>query len=243
MPAHRTFRRRFAHSHSGSQFLPHLPSHWYSDILPPHCGQTRLRIDERMRTFNSPGGASMVIMFEVSRRSGEGRNGGRMTEVCCAGFVRFVMLRTGWLRSPFMRLVLPLAQHGASNLDATVNRQQKPLTKLVATKPDFYRVYTWASNGHACPNSGAVWCIRNSEGAAARPDKVTRQDGALPMRPKGKRKWGILPPKSAKSTTQQSCERRSNDSVWKVKCLEEVGEERLSAQRRVEPQCESHSSQ
>ena len=30
-----------------------------------------------------------------------------MTEVCCAGFVRFVTLRTGWLRSPFMRLVLP----------------------------------------------------------------------------------------------------------------------------------------
>jgi len=56
---------RFAHSHSASQFLPHLPSHWYSDILPPHCGQTRLRIDEMMRSFNSPGGASMVIMFEV----------------------------------------------------------------------------------------------------------------------------------------------------------------------------------
>ena len=74
-------------------------------------------------------------------------------------------------------------------------------------------------NGHACPNSGAVWRIRNSEGAAARPDKVTRQGGALPMRPKGKRKWGILPPRSAKSTTQQSGERRSNDSVWKVKCL------------------------
>jgi hypothetical protein len=60
---------------------------------------------------------------------------------------------------------------------------------------------------------------------------------------KGKRKRGILPPRSAKSTTQQSGERRSNDSVWKVKCLEEVGEKRLSAQRRVEPQCESHSSQ
>ena len=196
-----------------------------------------------MRTFNSPGGASMVIMFEVSPRSGEGQKRGRMTEVCRAGFVRFVTLRTGWLRSPFMRLVLPLAQHGASNLDATVNRQQKPLTKLVASKPGFYRADTWASNGHACPNSGAVWRIRNSEGAAARPDKVTRQDGALPMRQKGKRKWGILPPRSAKSTTQQSGERRSNDSVWKVKCLEEVGEERLSAQRRVEPQCESHSSQ
>ena len=84
-----------------------------------------------MRTFNSPGGASMVIMFEVSPRSGEGQKRGRMTEVCRAGFVRFVTLRTGWLRSPFMCLALPLAQHGASNLDATVNRQQKPLTKLV----------------------------------------------------------------------------------------------------------------
>ena len=28
-----------------------------------------------------------------------------------------------------MRLVLPLAQHEVSNLDATVNRQQKPLSK------------------------------------------------------------------------------------------------------------------
>ena len=145
-----------------------------------------------MRTFNSPGGASMVIMFEVSPRSGEGQKRGRIAEVCRAGFVRFVTLRTGWLRSPFMCLVLPLAQHGASNLDATVNHQQKPLTKLVTSKPGFYRADTWASNGHACPNSGAVWCIRNSEGAAARPDKATRQDGALSMRPKGKRKWGNL---------------------------------------------------
>jgi len=54
--------------------------------------------------------------------------------------------------------------------------------------------------------------IRNSEGAAAA-DEVTRQDGALPMRHKGKRKCGILPPRSA---NQQSGERRSNDSVWKV---------------------------
>jgi hypothetical protein len=52
--------------------LPHLPSHCYSEIFPSHCGQTRLRIDERMRTFNSPCGASMVIMFELSPR---GRNG------------------------------------------------------------------------------------------------------------------------------------------------------------------------
>src|SRR5271165_2069796 len=84
--AHRAFRRRFAHSHSGSQFLPHLPSHWYSDILPPHCGQTRLRSDERMRTFNSPGGASMVIMFEVSPRSGEGQKRGQNDGGMLRGF-------------------------------------------------------------------------------------------------------------------------------------------------------------
>ena len=87
LPSDRAFRRRFAHSHSGSQFLPHLPSHWYSNILPPHCGQTRLRIDERMRTFNSPGGASMVIMFGVSPRSCEGNTGqndGGMPRGFCA---------------------------------------------------------------------------------------------------------------------------------------------------------------
>ena len=142
-----------------------------------------------------------------------------------------------------MRLVLPLAQHGASNLNATVNRQTKAANEGGCEQARFLSGGHMGSNGHACPNSGAVWRIRNSEGAAARPDKVTRQDGALPMRQKGKRKWGNLPPRSAKSTTQQSGERRSNDSVWKVKCLEEVGEERLSAQRRVEPQCESHSWQ
>jgi len=79
---------RFAHSHSGSQFLPQVPSHWYSDILPPHCGQTRLRIDEMMRRFNSPGGASMVLMFEVLpkiRRGAEtGQNDGSMPRGCCA---------------------------------------------------------------------------------------------------------------------------------------------------------------
>ena len=40
-----------------------------------------------MRTFNSPGGASMVIMFEVSPRSGEGQkrgqnDGGMLREFC-----------------------------------------------------------------------------------------------------------------------------------------------------------------
>jgi hypothetical protein len=48
-----------------------------------------------MRTFNSPGGASMVIMFGVSPRSGEG-NTGQNDGGMGAG-----------LRSPFMRLVLP----------------------------------------------------------------------------------------------------------------------------------------
>src|SRR5208283_5011179 len=153
LPAHRAFRRRFAHSHSGSQFLPHLPSHWYSDILPPHCGQTRLRIDERIRTFNSPGGASMMIMFEVSPRSGEGQKRGQNDGGMLRGFCALCDA-PNWLaaESVYASRAAPLAQHGASNLDATVNRQQKPLTKLVASKPDFYRVYIWARNGRACPN-------------------------------------------------------------------------------------------
>lgn len=46
---------RCAHSHSINQFLQHLPSHWYSNIFPPHCGQTRLMIDEIMFAFDSRG--------------------------------------------------------------------------------------------------------------------------------------------------------------------------------------------
>ena len=67
-----------------------------------------------------------------------------------------------------MRLVLPPSlSMGPSNLDATVNRDKKLLTKLIASKPGFYRADTSASDGHACQNLGAVWRIRNSEGAAS----------------------------------------------------------------------------
>ena len=103
-----------------------------------------------------------------------------------------------------MRLVLPLAQHGVSNLDATDNRQQKPLTKLVASTPDFYRADTWASNWHACPNSGIVWRIRNSEGAAA-PIRSPAKTGATDTT-KRQTKMGNLTAQVRKSTTQQSGE-------------------------------------
>jgi hypothetical protein len=66
-----------------------------------------------------------------------------------------------------MRLVLPLAQHGASNLNATVNRQTKAANEGGCEQARFYWPYPWPSNGHACLNSGAVWRIRNSEGVAA----------------------------------------------------------------------------
>jgi hypothetical protein len=206
LPAHRAFRRRFAPSHSGSQFLPHLPSHWYSDILPPHCGQTRLRIDERMRTFNSPGGASMVIMFEVSPRSGEGQKRGQNDGGMPRGFCALCDA-PNWLAAESVH-ASRAAPRSAWGKQFRCHRQSptKAANEAGASKLGFYRADTWASNGHACPNSGAVWRTRNSEGAAARPDKVTRQDGALPMRQKGKQKWGILPPRSAKSTTQQSGE-------------------------------------
>jgi hypothetical protein len=54
---------RFAHSHSASQFLQHLPSHWNSDILPPHCGQTKLMMDEMMCPWKSPGSVSVMLII------------------------------------------------------------------------------------------------------------------------------------------------------------------------------------
>ena len=54
-----------AHSHSGSQFLPHLPQHWKSIMYPPHCGQTRLMIEEIMLAFGSPGIVSMCLIVSL----------------------------------------------------------------------------------------------------------------------------------------------------------------------------------
>ena len=51
-----------AHSHSVSQFRRHLPQHWNSIMLPPHCGQIRLMIDEIMVEFGSPGIVSIILM-------------------------------------------------------------------------------------------------------------------------------------------------------------------------------------
>jgi len=82
-------KARFAHSHSGSQFLPHLPSHWNSDILPPHCGQTRLRIDEMMRTFSSLGDALKELMIAVLfQKSASGSTRRRDDGRCRDRFVR-----------------------------------------------------------------------------------------------------------------------------------------------------------
>jgi hypothetical protein len=167
-----------------------------------------------------------------------------MTEVCCAGFVRFVTLRTGWLRSPFMRLVLP--PRSAWGKQSRCHRQSP----------------TKAANEAGCEQArflsgvpmGKEWaCVPKFGRSLAASGTQKGHPPALIMSPakmgryrcdqKGTRKLGLLPPRSAESTTQQSGERRSNDSVWKLKCAEEVGEERLSAQRRIEPQCESHSSQ
>src|SRR5262245_23788809 len=51
-----------AHSHSASQFRRHLPSHWNSNIRPPHCGHTRLMIEEMMLAFDSPGSVSKLVI-------------------------------------------------------------------------------------------------------------------------------------------------------------------------------------
>jgi hypothetical protein len=54
-----------AHSHSESQFLPHLPKHSKSIMCPPHCGQTRLMIEEIMLAFTSPGIVSMCLIVSL----------------------------------------------------------------------------------------------------------------------------------------------------------------------------------
>ncbi len=54
-----------AHSHSGSQSLRHLPWHSNSIMLPPHCGQTKLMIEEIKLALSSPGSVSIVLMFAL----------------------------------------------------------------------------------------------------------------------------------------------------------------------------------
>ena len=56
-----------AHSHSGSQFLPHLPAHSKSVMPPPHCGQTRLMIDDITVALVSPGIVSMILIVACTR--------------------------------------------------------------------------------------------------------------------------------------------------------------------------------
>ena len=77
-----------------------------------------------------------------------------------------------------MRLVLPLAQHGGCNLDATVNRQQNPLSNAGCEQA---KVLSGGHNGQAMGMRAQIGAqpgaFRNSEGAVARPDTVTCQDG------------------------------------------------------------------
>jgi len=91
---------RFAHSHSASQFLRHLPSHWNSNIEPPHCGQTRLMIDEMIWAFDSPGSVSQVLiialLFQEFLREGQTR-GHKQRKCDARGFLRFVTCAPNWL--------------------------------------------------------------------------------------------------------------------------------------------------
>jgi hypothetical protein len=69
----------FAHSHSARQFLRHLPSHWNSAILPPHCGQTKLMIEEMIWAFDSPGNMLTFLIIALlptdPGKSARGRSG------------------------------------------------------------------------------------------------------------------------------------------------------------------------
>ena len=60
---------KLTRSHSENQFLQHLPLHWNSIMLPPHCGQTRLMIDEMMLDMDSPGSVSKLGMVDLRSHS------------------------------------------------------------------------------------------------------------------------------------------------------------------------------
>jgi hypothetical protein len=91
----------FAHSHSASQFLQHLPSHWNSDIRPPHCGQTKLMIDEMICAFDSPGSVSAFVIIALLFRDptkSRGADTGHKQRKCAArGFTRSVTCAPNWL--------------------------------------------------------------------------------------------------------------------------------------------------
>lgn len=90
----------------------------------------------------------------------------------------------------------PLAPHGAKQSRCHRESRQKASNEAGCEQARF------PSGGHigkqwACvPKLGRSMAHQELRRRSPRPDKVTRQDGALPMRPKGKRKWGILPPRS-----------------------------------------------
>ena len=85
----------------------------------------------------------MVIMFEVSPRSGEGQKRGQNDGGMLRGFCALCDA-PNWLAAESVhasRAAPSLSMGQAISMPPSI-RQQKPLTKLVASKPDFYRVYT-----------------------------------------------------------------------------------------------------
>lgn len=101
----------FAHSHSASQFLRHLPSHWKSNMLPPHCGHTKLMIDEIMLVLDSPGSVSKPVMRALlfkdcwmMRGAQRPRTPERAAQAIRAGSA----FRTRWSRRPSTCITCPL---------------------------------------------------------------------------------------------------------------------------------------
>jgi len=100
-----------AHSHSGSQSLRHLPWQLNSIMHPPHCGQTRLIIEEIIFALSSPGIVSIVLMVALrfSHTASCQRNcslqcckaicADRVRRYLARGARRFLALRAGLLRS------------------------------------------------------------------------------------------------------------------------------------------------
>ncbi len=127
-----------AHSHSESQFLPHLPKHSKSIMCPPHCGQTRLMIEEIMLAFASPGIVSMRLIVPSSshyrilpERSPSCENArcspGPRTTVNLLR-VSVALSAPCWLAAEFVWATLPAAPRSVQDL-ANAMPKPKPLIR------------------------------------------------------------------------------------------------------------------
>ena len=105
-----------------------------------------------------------------------------------------------------MRLVLPPRSAWGKQSRCHREARQKASNEAGCEQARFLSGGHMGKQWDACPNLGAVRRIRDSEGAAARPDKVTRQEWGATDATKRQTKMGNL-----------TAQRKFNNSTMQTK--------------------------